>query len=44
MIIKINDNTKEYLETLRIHPRETWDDLIQKLIQKRQNKNEQAAS
>jgi len=32
MIIKINDNTKEYLETLRTHPRETWDDLIQKLI------------
>lgn len=32
MIIKINDNTKEYLETLKTHPRETWDDLIVKLI------------
>ena len=44
MIIKINDNTKEYLEALRTHPRETWDDLIQKLIQKSQNKNEQDAN
>ena len=32
MIIQIKDNTKAYLETLRTHPRETWDDLIQKLI------------
>ena len=36
MIIKISEETKEYLESSRTHPRETWDDLVQKLIKKQE--------
>ena len=38
MIIKIQDNTKEELEKLRTHHRETWDDLVKKLIQRNKEK------
>ena len=33
MIIKIHDDTKEALEKLRTHPRESWDDLIKKALE-----------
>jgi hypothetical protein len=33
LIIKIQDDTKEALEKLRTHPRETWDDLIKKCLE-----------
>jgi len=39
MIIKIQDNTKEALEKMREHRRETWDDLIQKLLPKTSDKD-----
>ena len=38
MIIKIKDNTKEQLEKLREHHRETWDDLVQKALKQKQEK------
>ena len=32
--IKINDETAEKVEKYREHPRETWDDLIKKILGK----------
>lgn len=39
LIIKIKDDTKEELEKLRTHPRETWDDLIKKVLEKNNETN-----
>jgi hypothetical protein len=35
LIIKISDKTKEELQSLREYPRETWDDLIQKILKEK---------
>jgi len=34
LIIKISDKTKERLNSLRIHHRETWDDVIERILDK----------
>ena len=33
-VIKLQDRTIEELENYREHPRETWDDIVSKLIKK----------
>lgn len=40
IIIKIREDTKQILEGFRIHPRETWDDLIKNLIKSKRSEHE----
>lgn len=38
LVIRINDDTIEKLQKLRTHPRETWDDLLKKALEKKEDK------
>jgi len=36
-IIRLHDNTLERLEKERVYPRETWDDIVNKVLEKEIN-------
>ena len=39
-VIKLQDKTIEELEKFREHPRETWDDIVKKVIEKCKSKKQ----
>lgn len=39
--IKISEETKKGLDNLKIHPRETYDDIISRLVEKEGGENEE---
>ena len=39
--IKISGATKKGLDNIKIHPRETYDDIISRLVEKEEGENEE---